>query len=57
MFRKLLVTVIVLLAALLFVDMSADVLQAWAVKEHSEREQGRLIRTHWVDQPHVGMLG
>ncbi len=57
MFRKLLVTALVLAAAMLLVDLSADVLQAWAVKQHNESEQGRLMRTHWVDEPHVGMIG
>jgi hypothetical protein len=57
MFSKLVVTAIVLMIALLLVDVSADVLQAWAVKEHNEREQGWLIHSHRIDEPPVGTLG
>jgi hypothetical protein len=57
MFRNLLVTVVVLLIAMLFVDVSADILQAWAVKEHNERVQNWLIRTLWVDAPRIGVSG
>jgi hypothetical protein len=55
-FKNLLAIAALLIGAILLIEFSAAVLQAWATKKHGETEQGRLLHSHWVDKP-IGLIG
>ncbi len=63
-FREAMKTVALAGAALLVVTVCAVELEAWAVRNSDDAadsrplpvEQGRLIRSHTVDQPTVGII-
>lgn len=63
LFREIVKTAVYAAAALLVVTISAVELEAWAVRTSQETgslpspsEQGRLIRSHTVEQPTVGII-
>jgi hypothetical protein len=62
-FREVLKTFALAAGALIIVTACALELEAWAVRTSREqaqnpvsREQGRLIRSHTVDQPTIGVI-